>query len=408
MTSIGTPQSASLPEYRRPVSELVLKRLREKRRFIQVLAGPRQVGKTTLVQQALSASGLPWHYASADDPSFRTRMWLETQWRLARESTAQHRKPAAILVLDEIQKIPGWSDLVKALWDEDTRTGRPLKVVVLGSAPLLMAHGLTESLAGRFEIIRIPHWSFPEMHDAFGWGLDQYLYFGGYPGAAALVGDPPRWTAYILDSLIETTMSRDILSMTRVDKPALLRQAFRLSCDYSAQIVAYQKMLGQLQDAGNTTTLAHYLRLLSAAGLVTGLEKYSGTRVRQRGSSPKLLVLNTALMTAASGLSIDEARNDRSFWGRLVESAIGAHLLNTAPRQMEVFYWRERNREVDFVIRHARSVIAIEVSSGRSKDSLSGLDTFVNLFEPKRALIFGAQGLPLEDVLRKPAEQWIS
>lgn len=218
-----------------------------------------------------------------------------------------------MLVLDEIQEIPAWSDLVKRRWDEDTRAGTRLKVVLLGSAPLLIEHGSTESLAGRFEIVRVPHWSFSEMREAFGWNLDRYLYFGGYPGAATLVEDPARWAAYVLDSLIETTISRDILSLTRVDKPALLRQLFRLSCDYSGQVVSYQKMVGQLQDAGNTTTLAHYLRLLSAAGLVTGVEKFSGARVRQHGSSPKLLVLNTALMTACSGSSMHAARNDRRY-----------------------------------------------------------------------------------------------
>jgi hypothetical protein len=207
--------------------------------------------------------------------------------------------------------------------------------------------------------------------------------------------------------LIETTISRDILSLARVDKPALLRQLFKLSCDYSAQVVSYQKMLGQLQDAGNTTTLAHYLRLLAGAGLVIGLEKFSGSRVRQRGSTPKLLVLNTALMTAQSGLPMEAARHDRTFWGRLVESAVGAHLLNSGTRQMETFYWRERNREVDFVVRLGRSVLAIEATSGRAKESLSGLDDFGRLFRPRRTLLVGAQGVPIEEFLRKPADHWL-
>ena len=311
------------------------------------------------------------------------------------------------MVLDEVQKVPAWSETVKRLWDEDTAAGPRLRIMLLGSAPLLVQRGLSESLAGRFELIRIPHWSFGEMRAAFGWTLDEYLYFGGYPGAATLRGDLDRWTSYIRESLVETTVSRDVLLLTRVDKPALLRQLFRLGCDYSGQVLSYQKMLGQLQDAGNTTTLAHYLDLLSGAGLITGLQKYSSGRARQRGSSPKLLVMNTALMTASSGLSFEAARADRDFWGRLTESAAGAHLLNTADGKTEVFYWRERGREVDFVIRAGRSVVAIEVTSGRRKESLAGMEAFARAFRPRRTLLVGAQGIPLEEFLLAPAQRWV-
>lgn len=298
--------------------------------------------------------------------------------------------------------------MVKRLWDEDTASGLRLRVMLLGSAPPPRQRGLSESLAGRFELIRVPHWSFGEMRDAFGFDVERYLSFGGYPGAAALVEDPDRWAAYVVDSLIETTVSRDILLLTRVDKPALLRQLFRLGCDYSGQVLSYQKMLGQLQDAGNTTTLAHYLELLSGAGLLTGLRKFSGSRVRQRGSSPKLLVLNTALMTASSGLSLRGAREDRDFWGRIVESAVGAHLINgSAGTGVEVFYWRERNREVDFVLRKGRAVAGIEVTSGRRKDMLPGLDAFAKSFRVKRRLLVGAQGVPLEEFLLTPPETWV-
>ena len=213
------------------------------------------------------------------------------------------------------------------------------------------------------------------MRDAFGWGIDRFLFFGGYPGAAALVEDEARWRAYILDSLVETTISRDILLLSRVDKPALLRQLFRLACSYSGQILSFNKMLGQLQDAGNTTTLAHYLELLAGAGMVTGLPKFSGSEVRRRGSSPKLIVLNTALMTATSSLTYNEAKRDADFWGRLVESAVGAHLISS---QLEVFYWRDRNLEVDFVARRGKTIAGFEVSSGRRKGSLPGLAEFVS------------------------------
>jgi hypothetical protein len=271
-----------------------------------------------------------------------------------------------------------------------------------------MQQGLTESLAGRFEVLHVPHWSYAEMREAFGLSLDQYLYFGGYPGAAPLIGEPARWRRYLLDALIETTISRDVLLMTRVDKPALLRRLFELGCRYSGQVLSYTKMLGQLQDAGNTTTLAHYLELLSGAGMLTGIPKFSGQAVRQRSSSPKLQVLNTALMTAQSGLSPDETRDDREFRGRLIESAVGAHLANAAATGVcELFYWRERNREVDFVLRAGKAVIAIEVKSGRSPDAFPGLGVFTDMFKPKRTLLVGAGGTPLEEFLSRPVDDWL-
>ena len=330
---------------------------------------------------------VPFHYGSADEPTLQERGWIAEQWEAAR--LAATGAAGAVLVLDEIQKIPGWSESVKRLWDEDTRAKRPLRTVILGSAPLLIQRGLTESLAGRFELLHLPHWSFAEMRAAFGFDLDRFLFFGGYPGAAPLAEDPARWARYIADALIETTLSRDVLLLTRVDKPALLRRLFELGCRYSGQILSYTKMLGQLQDAGNATTLAHYLDLLAAAGMVTGLQKYSGAAARTRGSIPKLQVLNTALMTAQSGRSAGEARADRELWGRLVESAAGAHLANAAAaRRCELFYWRERNREVDFVVR-------------------SGLAAFADAFKPKRRLVVGAGGIPLEDFLAQPVERWI-
>lgn len=396
-----------VPTYRRPMFQVLSRRLRERRRFLQILAGPRQVGKTTLAQQVLGRLGFPSHYASADDPAGRDRAWIEGQWDLGRLRAAEGRK-GGLLVLDEVQKVPDWSEVIKRLWDEDTSSGLALRVLLLGSAPLLMQRGLSESLAGRFEVIRVPHWSLPEMREAFGWDLDRYLYFGGYPGAAQLERDRIRWSRYILDSLVETSLSRDILLLTRVDKPALLRQLFRLACDYSGQVVSYTKMVGQLQDAGNTTTLAHYLDLLGGAGLITGLQRFSGSRVRQRGSSPKLLVLNTALMTAPSGLDRRSARRDTNFWGRLVESAVGAHLVNSsAGTDAEVLYWRERNREVDYVLQRGRTIVPIEVSSGRRKDSLPGLAAFGETYSPTRRLLVGGQGIPLAEFLETAAERWL-
>lgn len=398
--------SGTRAPFQRPQRAELTGRLREPRRFIQVVAGPRQVGKSTLAQQATRALKLPVRYASADEPTLRGADWIGQQWdtaRLAIKGTA-----GAVLVLDEIQKIPGWSETVKRLWDEDTRARRRLKVVVLGSAPLLIAQGLTESLAGRFETITLSHWSLAEMRAAFGWSVDQYIFYGGYPGAAPLISEPERWTRYVLDSLIETSISRDVLLLTRVDKPALLRRLFELACRYSGQVLSYTKMLGQLQDAGNTTTLAHYLDLLAGAGMVRGLPKYAGDVARSRGSSPKLQVLNTALMTATSGLTFEEARADREFWGRLVESAAGGHLANAALRgECTLHYWRERNHEVDFVVRAGRRVTAIEVKSGRAPAAHAGTAAFVEAFAPQGTLLVGSDGITLEDFLTQPVTHWV-
>ena len=392
---------------RQTLYDELMKRLKEKRRFLQVLAGPRQVGKTTLVSQVIKASKLPAHYASADEPSMRDRTWIEQQWDAAR-LMARDNKAGALLVLDEVQKVSDWSTVIKLLWDADTHAGLPLKVVLPGSAPLLIQRGLTESLAGRFEVIAVPHWSFAEMREAFGWNLEQYIFYGAYPGSAELITEPERWRRYIVDSLIETTISRDILLLNRVDKPALLRQLFHLGCAYSGQILSYQKMLGQLTDAGNTVTLAHYLELLQGAGMVAGLSKYAHGLVRQRGSSPKLQVLNTALMTAQDNRTATEARQDGNYWGRLVESCVGAHLLNTSfGTNIELTYWRERNQEVDFVLRQGKTTVAIEVKSGRRAESLPGMEAFAKHFKLKRKLLVGGQGIELVEFLTKPAHYWV-
>lgn len=365
---------------------------------MQVLAGARQVGKTTLARQMMAAFGENSTYATADGASSEDGVWIEQQWEAARFRCRE--AGSWLLVLDEVQKIHNWSETVKLLWDRDSADHLDLRVVLLGSSPLLVQQGLSESLAGRFEILRVGHWSFAEMRDAFGFNVDQFLYFGGYPGAASLIGDEERWRRYLLDSLIETTLSRDILLMNRVDKPALLRQLFRLGCVYSSQILSYQKMLGQLQDAGNTTTLAHYLDLLAGAGILCGLSKFSGEVVRQRGSSPKFQVLNNGLMTAQSATSFIETRRDPERWGRIAESAIGAHLANGAQMgDYELFYWREASKEVDFVLRRGDKVLALEVKAGNRRTSLPGMAAFDKAFGPTKKLLVGSGGIPFEEFL---------
>jgi predicted AAA+ superfamily ATPase len=366
------------------------------------------VGKTTLVPQALARLKIPNVFVSADEPTLRDAGWLSAQWERARRLAKDAGKPGAVLAVDEAQKVSDWSEVVKRLWDEDTRARLPLRVVLLGSAPLLVQRGLSESQAGRFEILHVPHWSFAEMRTVFRCSIDEYVYFGGYPGAAPLMNDAQRWRRYVLDSLVETTISRDVLLLTRVDKPALLRRLFELGCRYSGQILSYTKMLGQLHDAGNTTTLTHYLELLGGAGMLTGLPKYSGAAVRSRGSSPKLQVLNTALMTAQAELTLAEARADPTFWGRLTESAVGAHLANAAAGGLcDVFYWREGNREVDFVLRAGRVVVAIEVKSGRAPVALPGLAAFADAFKPTRSLLVGEGGISVKDFLSRPVTDWL-
>ena len=381
----------------------------EPRRFIQIVSGARQVGKTTMVAQVVERSRLPYRSASADQPTLRGPEWIEQQWEAARLLARDSSPTGAVLIIDEVQKAPDWAEAVKRLWDEDARNLVPLKVVLLGSAPLPLGRRLTESLAGRFERLHLPHWNYSEMRDAFGFSLDQFLFYGSYPGAAPLISQPARWARYIRDSLIETTISRDVFLMSRVDRPALLRRLFELGCIYSGQILSFNKMLGQLQDAGNSTTLAHYLDLLSLAGMLTGLQKFAGAQVRRRNSSPKFQVLNTALMTVSSGLPMEQAKKSNEFWGRLVESAVGAHLANAAASgECEVFYWRDRNREVDFVVRAGHRLTAIEVKSGRSSDTLPGMASFSESFHPDRKLLVGRDGISVEEFLSRPVGHWVA
>ena len=315
----------------------------------------------------------------------------------------------AILVLDEIQKIAHWSVEVKRLWDEDTRKGRNLQVVLLGSSSLLIQKGLTESLAGRFEVIRSTHWTWRECRDCFNWTLDKFIYFGGYPGAATLIGDEERWGMYIRDSLIETAISKDILLLNRVEKPALLRQLFVLACEYGGQILSYQKLLGQLSDAGNTTTLAHYQKLLESAFLIKGLPKWSGRVLRRRSSSPKWLPLNTALMTAIANKSFQEWRSNPDIWGRLVETAVGAYLVNEGIQQgIDVYYWRKGHYEVDFVVAKGKNLLVVEVKSGKNLVVHSGLEIFKKMYKTTGAIMVGSQGIELEKFLATPLSEWFA
>lgn len=404
-------------------------RLQEPPLFITIVAGPRQVGKTTLVRQALekcahqfiavdqptepraSAFGDFTSQTSEIDGAPRDAAWLIRSWQNARQQFKAFKlnNPAQpfAFVLDEIQKISRWSDTVKGLWDADRAQGLEMHVILLGSSPLLMQKGLTESLAGRYELMRATHWSFLEMHQAFDFTLNEYIYFGGYPGSARLIRDEGRWRNYVLASLVQPSIDTDILQMTRVDKPALLKQLFELGASYSGQILALGKVKGQLQDAGNETTLAGYLDLLGNAGLLTGLQKYHVGVARRRASAPKFNVLNTALMSSATPYTFAQAQADRSYWGRLVESTVGAHLCNTATSNEEISYWRESPHEVDFVISDALRLTAIEVKSGASQGKLGGLQEFIKQHPTGKPLLVGTGGVELTEFLSYPLTHWL-
>ena len=372
--------------------QTLIKRMQEPRRFLQVIMGPRQVGKTTLVTQLAAQAKIDYLFVSADSVAASNATWLEQQWEAARIKLAQHETKEFLLVIDEIQKIDNWSETVKLLWDTDTRNNLNLKVILLGSSRLLLQQGLTESLAGRFESTYMGHWSFDEMQQAFGWDVNQYVWFGGYPGSATLIDNEERWKTYVTQSLIETSISKDILMLTRVDKPALMKRLFELGCLYSGQILSYTKVLGQLQDAGNTTTLSHYLELLDTAGLLAGVEKYAPDVIRQRSSSPKFQVHNTALISAQRNDLFKDTLAKPDEWGRMVESAIGAHLINhSLTEKFNLHYWRERNEEVDFVIERKGKVIGLEVKSGAA-GSTSGMTAFKNKFNPAKFYLLEMQG----------------
>lgn len=426
-----------MDDYQRPQAATLLKRLDESVRWIHIVAGPRRVGKTTLVRQVLNELAAQRRlYVSADQtegiagspfspsPALASTAyaatgakadaaWLIRQWQEARLQASRTDMPF-VLAIDEVQKIPHWSDIVKGLWDADRAAGLTMHVILLGSSPLLVQDGLTESLMGRFEPIRMGHWSYEEMHTAFGLGLDEYLYFGGYPEpvATGLYRDELRWRNHVAGALIEPSIEQDVLAMQRVDRPALLKQLFWLGCSYAGQILALDNIAQNLREKNeggeaHTNTVAKYLDLLGKAGLVAGLQKYSGSMLRQRTSSPKLLALNNALMAVASGYDFTTAKADRSFWGRMVENAVGAHLYNSGDPSM-LTYWRKGKLEVDFVLARGRLVAPIEVKSGKGGRSMPGLVAFAAAYPGSKRLVVGEGGIPLVEFLSEPAERWLT
>ena len=393
-------------------------------RRIIAMTGPRQVGKTTIAIQAcvqLTERGFLCRYYSSDDPdsistiqhvSKNKSVYINTLsdgealiniWRSARKASV-HSVRGLVLFLDEVHLIPGWSRTLKGLWDRDQREGYPLQVVILGSAAWQMLIGTGESLVGRFISLPVTHWTFHEVNQVFGLGTDEYIFFGGYPGA--LSTELENWQRYVLDSILKPITNRDIMGLAHIRKPALMRQLVDLAPRYSSQLISYNKLLGQLQDAGNTTTISRYLDLLSDAYILTSLSRYARAPHRTRVSSPKLNVLNTAIMTAQSGYSFEEALDDRSFWGRVVESSIGAHLYNTRGPATRIHFWRDPPHEVDYVIERGPHLVAIEVKSGKSVTH-QGLAAFKKRFSHAKTLIVGPNGVQINEFFSLTTEEWI-
>ncbi len=385
--------------YKRIEYQTIKSRLEEPRKFIQVVMGARQIGKSTVVKQVLKDLDAPYLFYSADNVPASNVAWISNCWEAARGLKRNNGLESVILIIDEIQKISNWSEAVKKEWDEDTFNDRNIKVLLLGSSRVLLEKGLSESLAGRFEEIRMSHWSYAEMRDCFGWSLDQYIFYGGYPGAASLIDDEDRFQQYIQSAIIDATINKDILMDTPIGKPALLRQTFELGAAYSGELLSLNKMLGSLQDAGNTSTLSGYLNLLDECGLLCGLRKYSIDMARRKSSIPKLQVYNNALKMVYSPMTFNQAIVDRKSWGRTFESGVGAYLVSQAfARRFDVFYWRERNDEVDFILRKNNSLVAIEVKSNAEKRT-GGLDKFRELFKPTSSFIVGDGGINAEEFM---------
>lgn len=383
--------------FERDIVTTLQKRLSEPRKFIQIVVGPRQTGKSTAVYQALEKIKSPIVQFSFDRPRDQNAKRLEKVWDEARLLLVDSDE--VVLSLDEVQKVPDWSSTVKYLWDNDTFNKRNIKVILTGSSALTIKSGMAESLKGRYEEIQSTQWTFSECSEAFGYSLDDFLFFGGYPGSAPLIDDVDRWFAFMHDSIIEPTLMQDVLEMETVRKPVVLRALFEIGAAYSSQEISYRKLLGQLDDKGNTETISYYLTLLSHAGMLSGLKKYDNKLIRSKSSSPRLMVHDTSLMTATLEVSPEILMKDKAMRGYLVESAVGAYLIGRSMvDRFSLYWWRERDAEVDFVITKGKKVTALEVKSGRVKN-IKGLGVFVSKFPGTYSMVVGSDTCPLDEFL---------
>lgn len=394
--------------YRRKQYNILHERIAEPRRFIQVIAGPRQVGKSTMVKQIVKEVTIPYTLETADAIETDNTEWISNVWNTVRQQMLFRNETEHLLVIDEIHKINNWSEMVKREWDSDTFADRNIKVVLLGSSRLLLKKGLTESLMGRFELIRMLHWNYREMHEAFGWDINQYIYFGGYPGGATLIKNERRWQQYVVDAIIGPSIDKDVILTSTIYKPALMRNLFELGCTYSGEELSLNKVLGQLQDAGNVTTLSNYLTILGECNLLAGLQKYAADKARKYNSVPKFQVFNSALLSALHGKTYEQAFTDSKLWGRWVETAVGAYLINNAePLGYKLYYWREASNEVDYILERRGETIAIEVKSGH-RTTNKGITLFRERYNPRHAIIVGSGGISIEDFLQFDLEKlWV-
>ncbi|MCY3999882.1 MAG: AAA family ATPase [Bacteroidetes bacterium] len=390
--------------------------------------GPRQTGKTTIANQAcdrLNRLGFLTWYIPLDNVEHDVSEYtsgigtmrvgtkpdaelLINIWQNARKASEKSDQ-GLVLVLDEIQTIPQWSNLVKSLWDNDRREGFKVRPIILGSAAWRMLVGINESLAGRFITQKITHWSYREMTECFRLNVDEYVFFGGYPGAFYSRRPEKRqeyWHNYIQTSIISPIFDRDIMGLTRIRKPALMRRLMDLGPSLSAQLISYNKLLGQLQDKGNSTTISGYLDLLSDVGFLTCISRYTPRPHVGKASSPKLNVLNTAIMTVGSGHSFPGVLNHSTDWGRIVESAVGAHLLNSSGFASKIHYWRDEPHEVDYVVSRGPDLLGIDVKSGSSTKK-GGLNAFKRRFPNAKTMIVGPNGIPLHDFFSLTADEWL-
>jgi len=382
-------------DFERKTLQTVIDRILKKRGAIQVLAGPRQVGKTTMMRQLAAKNLCFTMFYSAEQEVVPDYLWIDRIWQKARDTMEERGEKTAILIIDEVQRVEDWSQRVKAHWDKDTWDKLDLRVILLGSSRLLLKQGLTESLMGRFEIIPVDHWSLAEMQEIYEITPEEYIWFGGYPGAAEYTNDEERYKLYVRDSIIETSITKDILMLTRIDKPELLRQLFEIGTIYSSQIVSYTKILGQLQGKGNAATLIRYGDTLSQSQLLTPLNRYSTNQFSIRKSTPKFQTHNMALFSTLLNMTFAEAKQDHVLWGRMIESAVGAWLLSQANHNpyMKVFYWRDRSVEVDFVVQHGNKLLAIEVKSTVLEEPIKNLEVFRHRFPKVKTLVVGADAL---------------
>ena len=308
-----------------------------------------------------------------------------------------------VLILDEIQIIPRWSNIVKGLWDTDRREGYPLRVVILGSAPWRLMIGQNESLAGRFDSHRVTHWSLPEMTRAFGLTVEEFMFFGGYPNPFSIESEGITllpWRDYIINAILKPAIDRDIVGLTRIKNPALMRQLVDLAPRYSGQIISYNKLLGKLQDKGNATTLAGYLKLLSDASLIVGPRSILKVPAPKQNQPPKTQRFEYCTHDGYLWLFFSGGTSRPILLGRIVESAVGAHLQNTRDTATHIHYWRRDGGkyEVDFVISRGPHLLGVEVKSG-NKQVRRGLDEFKARFDNARIMEVGpgVNAIPLNE-----------